>query len=131
MPQSFPKISRFTRSTEPSSFSKDDLANLRFADAGELTLRIYAMADCPPMNGFCYDQIERLENYGDGFLTVRSVKLFMDGALGSWGAAMIEDYSDKPGSRGSMVLNYAELEHLIQQVPSPSSSSNLTSSGMR
>ena len=76
------------------------------------------MADCPPMNGFCYDRNERLENYGNGFLTVRSVKLFMDGALGSWGAAMIEEYSDKPGSHGSMLLNDTQLEDLIRQVSS-------------
>jgi len=128
----FPEnLALYKKYRHPAVLQKRILLILRFADAGELTLRIYAMADCPPMNGFCYDQIERLENYGNGFLTVRSVKLFMDGALGSWGAAMIEEYSDKPGSRGSMVLNYTELEHLIQQVPSPSSSSNLTSSGIR
>lgn len=74
------------------------------------------MADCPPMNGFCRNQIPRLENYANGFLTVRSVKLFADGALGSWGAAMIEDYSDKPGSRGSMLLEYDQLEDLVRKV---------------
>jgi len=33
-------------------------------------------------------------------LTIRSVKLFADGALGSRGAALHEPYSDAPGSRG-------------------------------
>ena len=33
-------------------------------------------------------------------LTIRSVKLFADGALGSRGAALLEPYSDEPGSRG-------------------------------
>jgi predicted amidohydrolase YtcJ len=74
------------------------------------------MADCPPMNGYCRDQVPRLENYGNGYLTVRSVKLFADGALGSWGAAMIEDYSDKPGNKGTMLLSYDELEHLAREV---------------
>jgi predicted amidohydrolase YtcJ len=68
------------------------------------------------MNGFCRDKIPRLDNYGNGFLTVRSVKLFADGALGSWGAAMIDDYSDKPNHRGSMLLSYDRLKELVQLV---------------
>lgn len=68
------------------------------------------------MNGYCREEVPRLENYAGGFLTVRSVKLFADGALGSWGAAMIDDYSDKPGNRGSMLLEYNQLEHLVRQV---------------
>ncbi len=40
---------------------------------------------------------------GDGFLTIRSIKLFADGALGSRGAALLEDYSDDPGNRGLLV----------------------------
>jgi len=47
------------------------------------------------------DQIERLENYGPaGRLTLRAIKLFTDGALGSWGAALIEPYSDDPSTKG-------------------------------
>jgi hypothetical protein len=30
--------------------------------------------------------VEIIEGLGDGRLTVKSVKFFMDGALGSWGA---------------------------------------------
>jgi predicted amidohydrolase YtcJ len=33
-------------------------------------------------------------------LTIRSVKLFADGALGSRGAALLEPYSDQPATRG-------------------------------
>ncbi|MDG1905727.1 MAG: amidohydrolase [Arenicella sp.] len=35
-----------------------------------------------------------------GFLDVRSVKAYYDGALGSRGARLLEDYSDQPGHRG-------------------------------
>jgi predicted amidohydrolase YtcJ len=71
------------------------------------------------MNGYCRDEVTRLENYGNGFLTVRSVKLYSDGALGSWGAAMIDDYSDKPGNRGTLLLEYNDLEDLVRQVFPP------------
>lgn len=82
------------------------------------------MVDCPPMNGYCRDEVPRLENYAGGFLSVRSVKLFADGALGSWGAAMIEDYDDKPGYRGTMLLEYERLEFFIRKVPSLSISAS-------
>jgi predicted amidohydrolase YtcJ len=36
-------------------------------------------------------------------LTVRAVKLIADGALGSRGAALLEEYSDEPGNRGLLV----------------------------
>lgn len=53
-------------------------------------------------------QIPRMVNHGpDGRLTVRSIKLFADGALGSWGAALLEPYSDKPESSG-ILLNAPE-----------------------
>ena len=36
-------------------------------------------------------------------LTVRAVKLVADGALGSRGAALLEDYADERGNRGLLV----------------------------
>jgi predicted amidohydrolase YtcJ len=43
------------------------------------------------------------ELISDGRLEVRSVKLFADGALGSRGAALLDDYSDQPGWRGLLL----------------------------
>ncbi|MGM0474856.1 MAG: amidohydrolase, partial [Bacteroidota bacterium] len=43
-------------------------------------------------------------------LTVNTLKLFADGALGSRGARMIEPYSDDPGNRGLFVTPEEELE---------------------
>ena len=95
-------------------------------------MRIYAMVDCPPMNGYCREEVTRLEDYANGFLTVRSVKLFADGALGSWGAAMIDNYDDKPGNKGTMLLNYTHLESLVRQVQiHPLSITALTCSGTK
>jgi hypothetical protein len=45
--------------------------------------------------------------YGDNHLTVRAIKMYMDGALGSRGAWLLEPYSDKPDSTG---LNTTPLE---------------------
>lgn len=49
-----------------------------------------------------------LANYG-GRLTVRSVKLYADGALGSRGAALLAPYSDDAGNSGLLV---SRLDHL-------------------
>jgi predicted amidohydrolase YtcJ len=38
-----------------------------------------------------------------GRLSVHAVKLFVDGALGSRGAALHEDYADDPGNRGLLI----------------------------
>ena len=45
-----------------------------------------------------------LIGYGDDRLTVRAVKLFADGALGSRGAAMLAPYSDMPSQRGLLFM---------------------------
>ncbi|MCU1227979.1 MAG: putative secreted protein [Acidobacteria bacterium] len=49
-----------------------------------------------------------LVGFGDR-LTVRSVKLYADGALGSRGAALLAPYSDDPGNTGLLL---AKPEHL-------------------
>ncbi|KAG0634903.1 amidohydrolase family-domain-containing protein [Tuber brumale] len=97
------------------------------ADAGRLTLRFYAMLECPVRNTVCGGEA-RMVNREDGKLSVRSVKLFAgicpidrgtssarptddmtDGALGSWGAALLLPYSDKPNATGSMIIGEEDL----------------------
>ncbi|MBL8210816.1 MAG: amidohydrolase [Bryobacterales bacterium] len=49
------------------------------------------------------------------FLTVRSIKLVADGALGSRGAAMKEPYSDEPSHRGLTIIRQDEIERVAKQ----------------
>ena len=51
----------------------------------------------------------------DGTLTINSIKISADGALGSRGAALIEDYSDMPGHRGLLLLEPAQLHETMEQ----------------
>lgn len=74
-------------------------------DAGQLKLRVYAMlgeeTDLPQdIDLGEYFKTHRIEEYGDFMLSVRSVKLFFDGALGSRGAAFFEPYADDPANSG-------------------------------
>jgi predicted amidohydrolase YtcJ len=51
----------------------------------------------------------------DGRLTVRALKLYADGALGSRGAALIEPYSDDPGNRGLTLTSSGQLKVAAMQ----------------
>jgi predicted amidohydrolase YtcJ len=77
------------------------------------TLRVYAMLECTERNTFCPSDAARLR-LESPFLTVRSVKLFADGALGSWGSAMIEPYADRPDASGSLLIPAATLTSLTK-----------------
>jgi len=53
----------------------------------------------------------RMIGAGDGFLTVRAIKRWIDGALGSHGAWLLEPYSDLPASAG---LNTEPLDSMAE-----------------
>ncbi|KAG9026653.1 hypothetical protein FRB95_008623 [Tulasnella sp. JGI-2019a] len=84
------------------------------ADKGALPIRLYLMGHIQE-NEYWGDKIPRFTGLGNGRLTLRSVKLVADGALGSWGSAMIEPYSDNPGSRGLEVTPKKALRELIER----------------
>lgn len=50
-----------------------------------------------------------------GRLTVRAIKLQIDGALGSRGAALLEPYSDEPSTRGLFRLTDAQVQPLLEE----------------
>ncbi|RCS30114.1 amidohydrolase [Rhodanobacter denitrificans] len=96
-----------------------DLANYRlyrrYADEHKLTARIYAMVRD---TGDDFDTISKdgpLIGYGNDFLTVRAVKLFADGALGSRGAAMLQPYADDPHNRGLLFMPPATMTAKIDK----------------
>lgn len=51
---------------------------------------------------------------GDGFLTVRSVKVSIDGALGSHSAWLLQPYADLPSKRGLNTVALDELERIAE-----------------
>jgi predicted amidohydrolase YtcJ len=87
----------------------------RLAERDVLPLRIYAMIDG---QGPQMDDQMRLwkETPRIGRLTVRAVKLFADGALGSRGAAMFEPYEDDRGNTGLWLMDPPELQERILKV---------------
>ncbi len=78
----------------------------------QLKIRVYAMLDAGDK-----DLVDTYFRRGpeidpNHWLTVRAVKVFADGALGSRGAALLEPYSDKTDTRGVITTSTAELTDL-------------------
>ncbi|HUL72577.1 MAG TPA: amidohydrolase [Vicinamibacterales bacterium] len=73
----------------------------RMVDEGTMNVRLWVMVSnsTAPSFGAGLDS-HRMIDYGDGHLTVRAIKMYMDGALGSRGAWLLEPYADKPDSTG-------------------------------
>ncbi|MCF2873473.1 MULTISPECIES: amidohydrolase [unclassified Tenacibaculum] len=80
---------------------------------GDLKMRIYAMIS---------NNKENLDYYlNKGVvktdrLNVRSVKVYSDGALGSRGATLKDEYSDKKGHFGALVNSYNDLQDLAKRI---------------
>jgi predicted amidohydrolase YtcJ len=85
-----------------------------FADQGLLTVRIYAMILDAGDDFQALTKRGPLLGYANDHLTVRSVKLFADGALGSRGAALLAPYSDQPNQRGLLFMSDADMERKIE-----------------
>jgi predicted amidohydrolase YtcJ len=76
----------------------------------QLPIRIYCMLHMlDPGNDKYLEQGRVIDP--EHMLDIRSVKISADGALGSRGAALFEDYSDAPGQKGLLLLTDAQLEH--------------------
>jgi hypothetical protein len=83
----------------------------RWDREGKLPLRIYAMADGQTDARHTY--LEEGPFQGN-MLTLRAVKLSLDGALGSRGAALHHDYSDEPGHKGLLLLSPEDYEARVR-----------------
>ena len=82
----------------------------KMAEEGQLGIRLWAMVREPSgelrqgLDGF------PIVDAGNGFFTCRAIKTAFDGALGSFGAWLLADYSDKPGHRGQNTVPVEEVK---------------------
>ncbi|GAB3499156.1 amidohydrolase [Spirosoma knui] len=79
--------------------------------AGKLKIRDYAMVSLGEPN---LNYILKRGPFQTDRLTVRSFKLYADGALGSRGACLRKPYSDRPETGGFLLLSPAELERVTK-----------------
>jgi predicted amidohydrolase YtcJ len=102
-----------TEVQDASGYGPEALAALdRLARRGALPIRVYATVSPEPHR--LDEEFRKGVRVGSGgdFLTVRAIKGYADGALGSRGAALLEDYSDEPGTRGLLVTPPDRLDAL-------------------
>jgi predicted amidohydrolase YtcJ len=89
----------------------------RLAEERRLPIRVYAMLDGQQPLDKISEQMETWRRTPEvGRLTVRAVKMFADGALGSRGAKLFEPYSDDRGNSGLWLTHPAELRRRIELV---------------
>ncbi len=82
---------------------------------GRFKLRVYAMAGVPDLETAKMLVAEPpMVGAFDHRLTLRAWKIYADGALGSRGAALIEDYSDRPGHKGLLITAAEELRAISE-----------------
>jgi predicted amidohydrolase YtcJ len=72
----------------------------KLATDQKLDLRLWVMIMQPKKHEFAQLNDFPLIGLGNNHLTVKAVKAYLDGALGSYGAWLLEEYSDKPGFFG-------------------------------
>jgi hypothetical protein len=87
----------------------------RLEDEGALPVRLYAMVRRQSND----EMDELLPHYrmvaeGNDFLTVRSIKRQIDGALGAHGAWLLEPYEDLPDSAGLTLEPVEEIERTAE-----------------
>jgi predicted amidohydrolase YtcJ len=84
------------------------------AEAGELGVRLWVMI--LEDNAALEERVERyrIVDACQEHLTVRAVKRWIDGALGSHGAWLLEPYSDLPQSTGLNTTPVAEIERTAE-----------------
>ena len=80
--------------------------------SGALPMRIHAFADGDEeaLASLC-----RLGFVQTDRVTARGVKFYADGALGSRGAALLEDYHDDPGNRGLLFESDDAMQALVDK----------------
>ena len=95
-------------------FSEVDLL-CKLYTSGRIKLRVYnAIGGPSPDADRLLKEGASLDRCGDR-LTVRTIKLYIDGALGSRGAALLAPYSDSPSSQGLLINQPEALAPILRQ----------------
>ena len=78
---------------------------------GEMKMRINAMLNPSEEN---FDEFVKKGGLKSDRLVVNTIKIYADGALGSRGALLLEDYSDDPGNHGLQIESQEYYDRICQ-----------------
>lgn len=104
-------------SVHAMSVGREELEALReLARTGELPLRVttYLNGRAPALASEWLARGPLIGAY-ENHLSVRGFKLFMDGALGSRGAALLEPYADDPKNTGALTMSKEDVASFTRQ----------------
>lgn len=105
-----------TQVQDASGYSTEEIAALeRLAAEGALPLRVYATVSPEPAALAAFFAKGVRVGGGGELLTVRAIKAYADGALGSRGAALFADYADEPRKQGLLVTAPQRLDEIARQ----------------
>ncbi|MCS7013947.1 MAG: amidohydrolase [Chloroherpetonaceae bacterium] len=103
-------LSKGVTSFQDAGSSFETIDRLKdMADKGELPIRLWVMVSARETKLAERLPQYRLIGYAKHHLTVRAIKEYMDGALGSHGAWLLQPYSDLPSSTGQAVRSIEEI----------------------
>jgi len=86
----------------------------KLIDEGKLSVRVYAMISAGSDAFMEYLNKGPQIGLGNNFLTIRSIKFLLDGALGSRGALLFEPYSDSPDTTGLQLVKEDKAYSIIK-----------------
>ncbi len=105
----------WTQIQDPGGSYRDITIYRKLYDAGTIKLRIYKVLSAPGR------EAQRLLTEGpitgayNNHLTVRSLKFYADGSLGSRSAALLEPYSDDPSTSGFLTIKEEDLLPVLEE----------------
>ena len=79
------------------------------ARENQLPIRIHAMLSDDAALIAAHLEKGPVQGAYDGRISVRAIKMFSDGALGSRGAALLQPYSDDPSNSGLLLITQAHI----------------------
>ncbi|SDL06430.1 hypothetical protein SAMN05661010_00880 [Modicisalibacter muralis] len=100
------------------------------AEADQLGIRLYPMisVDDPKLDELLQ---KGPQDDPEDWLDIRSVKIYVDGALGSRGAALLEPYNDRPGYSGLVLQDKQALQALVDKASQHGFQANMHAIGDR
>ncbi|MEE9230120.1 MAG: amidohydrolase [Acidobacteriota bacterium] len=86
-------------------------------EEGKLDIRLYVMFDIPSPGAALEEYIKKPPEIGlgDNRLTLRSLKVYADGALGARGAVLLEPYSDQQETTGLVQNDESALYQIVSR----------------
>lgn len=103
-------------SVHDAGVNQNDLNSyLKRSNNKQLPIRIYGMLDGSSPNLTQWLETGPIKDEDD-FLSIASVKLYSDGALGSRGAALLAPYSDDIDNHGLLLTKPADLKQLVENI---------------